>query len=345
MPTLSVTDLRDFTIDTLMALGTPRDKAEVVCENLVGANLVGHDSHGVLRLTTYADWVRSGLIVPTCDPKIATEFAATARIDGEWCWGAVGGKFATEKAIELARQFGVAAVTLDHCAHIGRLGSYTEWMAEAGMAGIATTNHMASVAAFGGKTRVLGTNPWAMATPREEGSAPIVVDFATSGVAEGKLRVARYKGESVAPGLIVDIDGNPSTTPADFYAGGALLPFGGHKGYGMSLMADILGGLLSGAGSGSDGTFAGANGTLFIAVDIARFVPLDFFRTQSEAVAERIHASAPAHGFNGVLLPGEPEAATRAIREQGGIYIPDTTWQDLQELRASLPTLPPAPLL
>lgn len=340
MPTLSVSELRDFTIDTLMAMGTPRDKAEVVCENLVGANLVGHDSHGVLRLGTYAGWVQSGLIVPTCEPKIVSEYGATARIDGEWCWGAVGGKFATEKAIELARQYGVAAVTLDHCAHIGRLGSYTEWMAEAGMAGIATTNHMASVAAFGGRTRVLGTNPWAMATPRADGSAPIVVDFATSGVAEGKLRVARYKGEQIAPGLVVDKDGNPSIEPNDFYAGGALLPFGGHKGYGMSLMADILGGLLSGAGSGSDGTFAGANGTLFIAIDIARFVPLEAFRAQSEAVAERIHASAPAQGFTSVMLPGEPEMATRAQREAAGIYIPETTWQELQELRASLAPQP-----
>lgn len=336
MPILSVGDLQDFTIDMLMALGTPRHQAEIVCENLVGANLVGHDSHGVLRLTTYAEWVRSGLIVPGLEPRIASEFGATARIDGDWCWGAVGGKFATERAIALARQYGVAAVTLDHCAHIGRLGSYTEWMAEAGMAGIATTNHSASVAAFGGRERVLGTNPWAMASPRAVASAPIVVDFATSGVAEGKLRVARAKGESVPLGFIVDSEGNPSIHPDDFYAGGALLPFGGHKGYGLSLMADILGGLLSGAGSGSDKTFAGANGTLFVAIDIARFVPLDWFQSQSEAVAERIHASMPAQGYTSVLLPGEPEQSTRVKRTAEGVSIPESTWQELQELRASL---------
>jgi len=338
MPTLTVRALSDFTIDTLMALGTPLHQAEVVCENLVGANLVGHDSHGVLRLLTYAEWVRTGLIVPGLEPRILSEERATARIEGDWCWGAVGGKFATQKAIALAREYGVAAVTLDHCAHIGRLGSYTEWMAEAGMAGIATTNHMASVAAFGGRERVLGTNPWAMATPRQDAAGPIVVDFATSGVAEGKLRVARAKGESVSLGLIVDKEGNPSTQPADFYAGGALLPFGGHKGYGLSLMADILGGLLSGAGSGSDGEFAGANGTLFVAIDIARFVPLEWFKEQSDAIADRIHASVPAQGFSSVLLPGEPEQRTRAQREAEGIHLPESTWQELQELRASLVT-------
>jgi uncharacterized oxidoreductase len=319
-------------------MGTPLHQAEIVCENLVGANLVGHDSHGVLRLTLYADWVRKGLIVPGLEPRLLSEVGATARIEGDWCWGAVGGKYATEKAIALARAYGVAAVTLDHCAHIGRLGSYTEWMAEAGMAGIATTNHMASVAAYGGRDRVLGTNPWAMASPRQDDAAPIVVDFATSGVAEGKLRVARAKGESVPLGYIVDRDGTPSTQPADFYSGGALLPFGGHKGYGLSLMADILGGLLSGAGSGSDKEFAGANGTLFLAIDIARFVPLDWFKAQSESIAERIHASAPAQGFTNVMLPGEPEQRTRAARTEKGIDLPESTWQELQELRASLPT-------
>lgn len=335
MVVISESDLREFTIDVLTAMGTPVEQAEVVCENLVGANLVGHDSHGVLRLTTYAGWVDDGHICADGEPVITAEFGATARIDGRWCWGAVGGKFATEKAIALARQYGVGAVTLDHCAHIGRIGSYTEMMAEAGMVGIATTNHMAAVAPFGGKDRVLGTNPWALATPRGPDEHPIVVDFATSGVAEGKLRVARAKGESVAPGLIVDSAGNPSQIPADFYDGGALLPFGGHKGYGLSLMADLLGGVLSGAGSGSDTTFAGANGTLFVAIDIQRFLPLEVFRAQSEAVAGRIHASSPATGFSSVLLPGEPEDAMRARRRVEGIPIPESTWEELQALQAA----------
>ncbi len=332
MYVISETDLRKFTIEVLTAMGTPLAHAEVVCENLVGANLVGHDSHGVLRLTTYAGWVDDGHIVPGLDPEVTSEFGATARVDGRWCWGAVGAKLATEKAIELARQYGVAAVTLDHCAHIGRLGSYTEMMAEAGMAGIATTNHMAAVAPFGGKDRVLGTNPWALATPRGEDEHPIVVDFATSGVAEGKLRVARAKGETVATGLIVDSAGNPSQIPADFYNGGALLPFGGHKGYGLSLMADLLGGLLSGAGSGSTTDFAGANGTLFLAIDIQRFMSLDSFRAQAEGVVQRIHASSPAAGFSSVLLPGEPEDAMRARRRVEGIPIPESTWEELQAL-------------
>ena len=242
MPLLPVQELRDFTLAVLAALGTPNEYAQIVCNSLVGANLAGHDSHGVLRLTTYAQWVKEGLIRPAVAPVLARMSGATAHVDGGWGWGLVGARFAAEQAIALARDYGIGAVTIDRCAHIGRMGEYVALMAAAGMGGMATCNHYPSVAPFGGRERMLGTNPFAMATPGGEGGEPVVVDFATSGVAEGKLRVARAKGEMVAPGLIVDREGQPSQTPADFYEGGALLPFGGHKGYGLGLMAELLGG-------------------------------------------------------------------------------------------------------
>lgn len=332
MPVLSAEVLRSYTMELLEALGTSEAHAAMVCENLVGANLVGHDSHGVLRLPTYAAWVDSGLIKPNESPVIERQFAATAHVDGRCSWGAVGGRFCTDKAIELARTFGVGAVTLDHCAHIGRLGEYVGMMADVGFAGIALTNHMASVAPHGGRQRMLGTNPWAMSVPGLAGADPIIVDFATSGVAEGKLRVARARGEHVAPGLIINKDGVPSQDPEDFYGGGALLPFGTHKGYGLGLMADILGGILSGAGSGSSTAFNGSNGTLMIALDIERFVPLADFRAQVSDLVGRVHGSAPAAGFAGVLLPGEPESSTRERRLREGIYVPESTWDELQRL-------------
>lgn len=336
MPTLSVGELRAFTLDVLEKLGTPPDLAQVVCANLIGANLVGHDSHGVMRLGTYAQFVREGLVVPAAVPVVDRRDGATAHVDGGWGWGPVGAHLGTETVIALAREHGVGVVTVDRCAHIGRLGEYVARMADAGMAGIALCNCGPGVAPYGGRERIFGTNPFAFAVPGGPDQPPIVVDFATSGVAEGKLRVALAKGETVAPGLIVDCKGYPSQRPEDYYAGGALLPFGGHKGYGLGLMVEVLGGLLSGAGISSLPGYDRANGTLLLAIDTARFVPGDLLRAQIGAFTQRIADSQPAQGCDRVLLPGEPERIVAAQRSRDGVPIPATTWAELQQLRHSL---------
>ena len=204
------------------------------------------------------------------------------------------------------------------------------------MAGIAVCNCGPGVAPYGGRERIFGTNPFAFAAPGGPDRPPVVVDFATSGVAEGKLRVARAKGEIVAPGLIVDRNGQPSQEPDAYYDGGALLPFGGHKGYGLGLMVEVLGGLLSGAGISSLPGYDSANGTMLLAIDTARFVPGDVLRSQMGAFAERIANSQPAQGFERVLLPGEPEQIAEAQRSREGIQIPETTWAELQQLRQTL---------
>jgi LDH2 family malate/lactate/ureidoglycolate dehydrogenase len=336
MPTFSVGELRAFTLDVLEKLGTPPDFAEIVCNNLVGANLVGHDSHGVLRLITYTQFVRDGLVVPAAVPFVDWRSGATAHVDGRWGWGAVGARLGTETAIALARENGVGLVTVDRCVHIGRIGEYVALMAAAGMAGIALCNCGPGVAPYGGRERIFGTNPFAFAAPGGPGQPPFVVDFATSGVAEGKLRVARAKGETVAPGLIVDRDGQPSQLPDAYYDGGALLPFGGHKGYGLGLMVEVLGGLLSGAGISSLPGYDSANGTLLLAIATARFVAGDVVSSQMGAFAERISNSKPAQGFERVLLPGEPERLAEAQRSRDGVPIPETTWAKLQQLRQTL---------
>jgi uncharacterized oxidoreductase len=290
----------------------------------------------VLRLITYAQWVKEGLIRPTAEPCVARCEGATAQIDGRWGWGPVGARLATETAIKLAETFGVGAVTLDHCAHIGRIGEYVEMMAAAGMAGIALCNHGPSVAPYGGRSRMLGTNPFAFAAPCAGDRPPVVVDFATSGVAEGKLRKARARHETVAPGLIVDGAGQPAQDPEAFYAGGALLPFGGHKGYGIGLMVEILGGILSGAAPGMLPAFAGANGSLFLALKIGAFVPPDVYAAQMGGLTEAITTSAPAAGWTEVLLPGDPERANYRRRRVEGVAVPDITWAELQELQRAL---------
>lgn len=307
-----------------------------MCDNLVGANLVGHDSHGVLRLISYAQFVRDGLVVPRAAPVVVRRAGATAHVDGSWGWGAVGARLGTQTVIALADELGVGAVTIDHCAHIGRIGEYVTLMAEAGMVGLALCNCGPGVAPYGGRERIFGTNPFAFAAAGGPDQPPIVVDFATSAVAEGKLRVAWAKGETVAPGLIVDREGHPSQLPDDYYDGGALLPFGGHKGYGLGLMVEVLGGLLSGAGISALPGYAGANGTLMIAINTARFLPDLTFRTQMGAFVQRISTSQPADGFDRVLLPGEPERMTHAQRSHHGIPIPETTWAELQHLQHTL---------
>jgi uncharacterized oxidoreductase len=341
MPTFSADVLTQIAQTLVEGMDTPPDSARLVSSSLVEANLVGHDSHGVMRLPSYAQFLREGLINPEAQPEIKSQHQATAQIDGRQSWGQLGARLAAQTAIDLAYQFGLAAVTIDHCVHIGRVGEYVSTIAQAGMIGLAMCNHYPNVAPFGSRERVMGTNPIAWSVPRASGFEPIVVDFATSAVAEGKLRVARAKGETVAPGLIIDREGRPSQNPIDFYDGGALLPFGGHKGYGLSLMVELLGGGLSGAAPSILSEFAGSNGTLMIALNISAFIPLEQYIAQVEAFCARIKAAVPAEGFSEALLPGEPESRTRQHRLTEGIALPEATWQEFLtlagELEVSLP--------
>jgi uncharacterized oxidoreductase len=176
----------------------------------------------------------------------------------------------------------------------------------------------------------------AWAIPRGPGQEPLLVDFATSGVAEGKLQVARAKGERVPPGMIIDREGHPSVEPADFYAGGALLPFGGHKGYGISVMIELVAGALSGMGPSVSPDYPGGNGTIVMAINIANFVPPQHFAAQAITLSEKIKATATADGFQEVLVPGEPEMRARRERLAAGIGLPAQTWQDIQTLASEL---------
>ena len=209
-----------------------------MARSLVLSNLVGHDSHGVIRLAQYAAWIADGQIRPAAAARRPAPQAA-AVVDGGWGFGQPAAQLATRTAAELAREHAVAAVTIRDCNHVGRLGEYVAELASAGLMGLAFCNSGAVVAPFGGTGRALGTNPFAWAAPGA-GPDPLVLDFSTAGVAEGKLRVAGAEGREVAPGLIVDSGGQPTTRPEDFFAGGALLPFGGHKGSGMSIMIELL---------------------------------------------------------------------------------------------------------
>ncbi len=305
--------------DFLHALGTPLPTAHIVATSLVLSNLVGHDSHGIVRLTDYSQLVRKGQIQPAAEPRLEMARGAVATVDGGWGLGQPAAQLATDVAVRTASDHGIAAVSISACNHIGRLGEYVATIARSGQMGMAFCNAGPVVAPFGGAGRVMGTNPFAWSTARRDG--PIVLDFATSTVAEGKLRIARAEGRTVAPGSIVDVEGKPSTDPADFYAGGALLPFGEHKGSGLSVLIELTAGLVSKMGASCDPGYLGGNGTLIMALDIEAFTGLDDYFEQVETFCRQAQDIGGVPGGADILLPGEVEARTLAVRRAGGLVI------------------------
>ncbi|MDQ3695471.1 MAG: Ldh family oxidoreductase [Chloroflexota bacterium] len=336
MPNVPVPELRQLATTLIAAIGTPADLAKSVSDSLINANLAGHDSHGVLRLPGYLAAARAGDVRVAARPAVTHVDRATARVDGGWGWGQPAMWLATETVRERAREHGVGCTVVNRCFHIGRVAPYVEALARHGLVGLAMSNAGPAVAPHGGRQRTLGTNPFAWAVPRGPEMEPLSFDIATAAIAEGKLRVAQSKGLPVAPGLLLTEDGRPTIAPDDFYAGGALLAFGGHKGSGISLLAQVLGLGLAGLDTSTFSGPRGANGPVIIAIEIPPFSDPEQFVTAITALCGRIAASPPAEEVERVLLPGDLEIATRAEREQTGIPIPDTTWGQLAELAAGL---------
>ena len=233
--------LHAFSIAVLTAAGAPDGHARAVADHLIDANLAGHDSHGAHRLMQYTDAIDQGGIDPKASPRTVNEGTTTAVLDATGVFGQVAGLAATELAVAKASEHGTAVVGVRGANHVGRAGVYALKMAQAGLVGQVYCSGRGAgiVAPWGGTTPLLSTNPIAVAVPTA--GEPILVDITTSVTAEGKVRVARYAGKELAPGQILDRDGNPSTTPDDLYNGGSMLPLGGlmgHKGYGLSVVVD-----------------------------------------------------------------------------------------------------------
>lgn len=335
MQTFSPAYLRRLGEAVFIALGTPADAAAIVADSLVGGSLSGHDSHGLQLLPYYARSARNGVVKAGAQPEVTSRSGATATIDGGWGWGQPAARLATRTAMDLASDYGIGAVTIQHCHHIGRVGEYPEIMAAGGMTGIVLCNSGPGTVPFGGREKKLGTNPIAWAAPTSNPEQPLLLDIATSSVAAGKVAVARAKGiKAMAPGLLVDANGNPTTAPDDYFAGGALLPMAGHKGFGLGTMVEILGGALSGGSPSCLPEYFDGNGPLFIAFKIGAFVPYDRFVRQVDAYGVEIKATRPAEGVDEVLLPGEPEARARKARSVDGIPLADATWRAICDVAA-----------
>lgn len=329
MPICSADQLRGLMAGLFEAVGTPPETAAFIGNALVAANLTGHDSHGVIRILQYIEVVESGALDPKAEPETVSVDGATVKVDGKWGWGQPAFQLATLQTIELARRYGIAIGVVDRCFHVGRVAPYVETVARAGMIGLAMANAGPAVAPYGARTRVMGTNPIAWAVPGGDEEHPFALDIATAQIAEGKVRVARNKGVPAPPGVIVRSDGTPSVDPNDFYDGGALMAFGGHKGSGFSILAQLLGRGLAGQTQERLLGHRGGNGPIVIAIDPSRFGPLDLFREAVSGEAERVRHATPAEGFDEVFMPGDKEVREQANREANGCVVDDTTWQAL----------------
>lgn len=318
------------------AAGTPPDLAAHVARHLVKANLSGHDSHGVIRIPAYLRSIEEGRLVADARPEVVKELPGTAVVDAKRGFGQVAASFALDVAIEKATTVGIGAASVRNCNHIGRLGDYGEAAAERGYIAIITYGssgpNSGHAAPFGGSARHLGTNPLSVGIPGGEGDR-VVVDFATTMVAEGKIQVARAKHVPLPPGCIVDKEGQPSTNAEDFYAGGMILPVGGHKGYGLSLVTALLGAGLTAEQPPQGGR---GGGVFVIAINPQAFTDGAVYGQTVDALTGAVKAVPPAPGFSEVMLPGGPEAKSRAEREAQGVPVPADTWAALTEVAGRL---------
>lgn len=335
MPTLAAETLEAVTRDIFAGWRVPKEDAALVATLLVRANLRGHDSHGVIRIPHYVRALKAGDVNPTPTIRVESDTGPIARVDGDLGLGQVVARRGMTLAIDLARAHGLAAVTLRRTSHIGRLADYAEMAAARGLIGILWANvpMSLSVAPWGGAARRLGTNPHAIAVPGADGTVAMSLDFATSVFAEGKLKVKVNRGEPVPPGVMLNGAGQPSTDPREYYADppGVLLTAGEHKGYGLSLAVEILGGILSGSGPARPEPGPIQNGTLMMCLDVQRFLPMARFADEVSALFAFMRSSPLAPGAGEILVPGEPEERTEAARRARGIPLDDETWRQIRE--------------
>jgi hydroxycarboxylate dehydrogenase B len=345
MPDLLASDLTQFGTRLLEAVGVPKDDAALVAMSLVGANLRGHDSHGVMRLLQYIGFVERGEIRIGVELRVEHETPAVVVCDGQWGLGQIQAHRLLDLIFPKARALGVAVGAARECGHIGRLGEYAERAAAEGFTLMATVNNCGGwqrVAPPGGIEPRLGTNPFCAAVPTADPDAPIVVDFGTSVVAEGKVR-GYYIGQRAVPdGWLLDHEGRPTTDPAVLYEPpmGTILPLGGaqsYKGFGLGLILELwAAGLSGGPCSEPEAKPKGGNNVVFVAFDPAQFAGLDLLVGQASKLVDFIRATPCAPGVDAIRLPGDPERHHLKERGNRGIPLDEKLWSQLSEIALRL---------
>jgi uncharacterized oxidoreductase len=324
-------------VRTIVAAGgSSADEAELVASNLVEANLRGHDSHGVGMVPRYVDALKEedGLRVNE-HVAITLDTGALLTLDGRHGYGQVIGREAMALGIERARRHGVCIVGLAHAHHLGRIGHWAEQCAADGMVSIHFVNVLSRpiVAPFGGRDARFGTNPFCVGVP-QRGADPVVLDFATSKIAQGTTRVAYNKGVALEPNTIIDNLGNPTTDPRYTVVEplGALLTFGEHKGSALALVCELLGGALAGGATAeavTDGRRRVLNSMLSIVVDPLKLGTAENLAREVERFVGWYAASPPVPGLDHVRIAGEPERERKAERLAGGIAVDAVTWSEI----------------
>jgi uncharacterized oxidoreductase len=339
MPTLNPAALTDFVTAIFRKAGLPEDDARAVAVSLVGSNLRGHDSHGVMRVPQYAGFLEKGEYKAGVDLVVVHETLAVSVCDAQWGFGQVQAHRLLDRVLPKAKALGLSAGAMRNCGHIGRLGEYAERAAGEGLVLIGTVNNAGAgqrVAPPGGLQPRLGTNPLCVAVPTL--GEPVVLDFGTSVVAEGKVRVHHISKTPVPEGWLLDAEGRPTTDPSVLYESppGSILPMGGaqaYKGFGLALVLDMLaGGLTGGRASFAGAPPARGNNVLFLALDPRKFAGTDALIHEATELVGYVRGTPRAVGVDAITLPGDPERNTFARRTAQGIPLEEAHWAKITEL-------------
>jgi LDH2 family malate/lactate/ureidoglycolate dehydrogenase len=329
--------LRTFGTRVLQTLGVPSADAALVAGSLVQADLWGHASHGMLRLPWYAARLRSGAMRAVTEPVVLADTGPMVLLDGRDGVGQVLAERARVLAVERARAHGIGAVGVRNSNHFGTAMWFTRRAAQDGVVAVLTTNASPAMAPWGGRRKVLGTNPWSIAAPGPAGRV-VAVDIANTAVARGKIYLARNRGEPIPDTWALTADGAPTTDPAEGVLG-VVLPMAGHKGYAITFLMDVLSGALTGSGVGSEvhGPYEPETrsraGHLFLAIDPAALGDPADYRARVQQLIDEVKGVPLAQGFDEVFYPGEVEdRAEAANRSAGGVVLAAESLTDLRGL-------------
>ena len=327
----------------ILAAGADSRNAERVAEALLSSQLSGVETHGMWQVSRYVTDIKSGCFIPTAWPELVAETNNTALVKGNYTFGHVTAKYATEIAIKKAKQNNMAIVSGVQVYHTGRLGEYAEMATEQKLISLVFSGGFSEedpgAMPYGGAKRVLSTNPFAMGFPAGS-EPPVISDFATTAVSGVKVNIAMDKNENLPPGCIVDKEGRPTVDPNDFFSGGGHIPFGAHKGYAIMLANEFLGRIFSNADFYADKNTGGPwfrnSGFSMIVFRPDIFCSYKEYAERMDDMIKRIRKVPTAPGFKEVLLPGDLERRTREERLKNGIPITDSVWNATLKLAKSL---------
>jgi len=342
MHTIPVERLRAAVHELMLGFGSAAREVELVTDNLIQANLTGHDSHGIGMLPRYANAFLEGGLRANTHVLTKLDSGTLLALDGQAGFGQVIGHEAMELGIARARTHGSCIVALANSHHLCRIGAWAEMAVDQGLVSMHFVNVISRpmVAPWGGSDGRFGTNPFAVGIP-VPGRAPVILDLATSVIAQGKTRVAYNKGETLAPGQLLDDHGEPTLDPKYGVVEplGALRTFGQHKGFGLALVCELLGGALAGGlavHGAADGQQRVLNGMLTVLFDPKRLGDAAVYSAEMQAFLDWVVASPPQTGTDRVRVAGEPERESRAKRLAHGIPVDTTTWSELLAAAAKL---------